>query len=355
MNFYYRSSRSKKRKKYTYKDFVNLSSNKIKEKLNHYVKLKEESEKVLEELIVLKKHFATTYRKVDTELDPYITAEEKKITEGKDLIFELHNKGETGLLKRWISKEDFKPGYEEKIKTVEEALEVIRKNINAKVERNLPRFPSKTFILNNKEYTIALKKGDIRYRHAHYLPAGGSLNHFDTILDGRPNEYKSSGKINDLPIRMFNDLSHHAMKQKFESERYIKPLEKALSIVEKKHVAQEEKLTKEKDKADKYKAHAYAYQDKSRELADEIKKELKSQTDIFINCPYCEQPLGEIPHADHIYPVSKGGLSTKENMVYVCEKCNLEKRDLTLREFIKKKDFNRSKIEENLEKLHKQF
>jgi hypothetical protein len=39
-------------------------------------------------------------------------------------------------------------------------------------------------------------------------------------------------------------------------------------------------------------------------------------------CPYCGGALGNLPHADHIHPVAKGGHSTKRNMVYVCRECN---------------------------------
>ena len=50
MNFYYRRKNPSKRKKYTYKDFINLSSAKIKEKLNLYKNLNSESDYFLQEL-----------------------------------------------------------------------------------------------------------------------------------------------------------------------------------------------------------------------------------------------------------------------------------------------------------------
>lgn len=60
-------------------------------------------------------------------------------------------------------------------------------------------------------------------------------------------------------------------------------------------------------------------------------------------------------HADHIYPVAKGGLSTTKNMVYVCAICNKKKSDLTLREFIIKEKLSRDRVERNLELLKKHF
>jgi 5-methylcytosine-specific restriction endonuclease McrA len=123
---------------------------------------------------------------------------------------------------------------------------------------------------------------------------------------------------------------------------------------------------------------AAAHQNETRSLADKIKKDLQSQTRILNYCPYCGQPFGEIvpanspqlslfeqmegnenkyinAHADHIYPVSKGGLSTRKNMVYICATCNMKKSDKTLREFIKENNLDRDKIEKNLELLKKSF
>lgn len=93
------------------------------------------------------------------------------------------------------------------------------------------------------------------------------------------------------------------------------------------------------------------YEGKTREVAASIKRELN----ITEKCPYCNNPVGEEPHADHIYPVSKGGNSNKDNMVYICKKCNLRKSDLTLREFILKASLNRDEVEARLESLGKSF
>jgi 5-methylcytosine-specific restriction endonuclease McrA len=103
-----------------------------------------------------------------------------------------------------------------------------------------------------------------------------------------------------------------------------------------------------------------AYKGKSRSLADQIKSELGKQIGIDPHCPYCGWYMADDPHCDHIYPVSKGGLSTPQNMVYVCSDCNLKKKGLTLTQFIKKyeKDgdvLSRMEIEQNLEKLGKDY
>lgn len=72
-------------------------------------------------------------------------------------------------------------------------------------------------------------------------------------------------------------------------------------------------------------------------------------------CPYCGGPLGSDPHADHIYPVSKGGRSVPKNMVYVCAQCNSTKKNLTLTGFVRKFSLDRAAIEGRLEQLNKEF
>ena len=74
---------------------------------------------------------------------------------------------------------------------------------------------------------------------------------------------------------------------------------------------------------------------KTREQANTVKARLPKNH----ACPYCGNTLGGNPHADHIYPVSKGGQSFRENMVYVCRGCNVKKGILTLSHFINKPPF----------------
>lgn len=88
---------------------------------------------------------------------------------------------------------------------------------------------------------------------------------------------------------------------------------------------------------------------KSRQEA----KRIKSLLEITKYCPYCCMKIGESPHADHIYPLSSGGLETIENMVYVCSKCNLEKSDLTLREFCIRRNFDIEDVAKRLTAMGK--
>ena len=102
-------------------------------------------------------------------------------------------------------------------------------------------------------------------------------------------------------------------------------------------------------------AAAAAHFGKTREEADKVKRSLQAQVSLYANCPYCNGAMDGNLHADHIYPVAKGGLSTRENMVYVCGSCNLKKRDKTLREFILQTGYDRDRIERILHQLGKTF
>ena len=74
-----------------------------------------------------------------------------------------------------------------------------------------------------------------------------------------------------------------------------------------------------------------------------------------MHCPYCSRGLGTQPHADHIYPVAKGGLSTIANMVLVCAECNNKKAEHTLRAFIQLYNLDREAVEARLAELGKDF
>lgn len=96
-------------------------------------------------------------------------------------------------------------------------------------------------------------------------------------------------------------------------------------------------------------AKAAAYEDRVRQDADAVKPTLARNHP----CPYCGGPLGADAHADHIHPVSRGGLSTRENMVYACQPCNNKKHDLTIKQFAARHGRDRDVIEERLERLGK--
>ncbi len=125
--------------------------------------------------------------------------------------------------------------------------------------------------------------------------------------------------------------------------------EKARKNREKEQRAAQKRIEKEKNIA--IMARVAKAEGKTRGLAVSVKSILPKDHP----CPYCGHDLGESPHADHIYPVVRGGLSSIKNMVYVCADCNAYKRDKTLRMFIQEFGLDRDFIEENLIKLGKEF
>lgn len=76
---------------------------------------------------------------------------------------------------------------------------------------------------------------------------------------------------------------------------------------------------------------------------------LKRLVDKTKDCPYCGSDLGLDAHLDHIYPVSKGGLSIVENLVWCCSACNTTKTDKGLMQFLKVRGFS---VDLTLSKLH---
>ena len=94
----------------------------------------------------------------------------------------------------------------------------------------------------------------------------------------------------------------------------------------------------------------------TRKLAKKFKNGIINQLELLPCCPYCHGELEDSnAHQDHIYPVSKGGKSLKDNLVFVCASCNMKKGKYTLRNFIEQEDLDMKKIYENLRVLNKDF
>lgn len=112
-----------------------------------------------------------------------------------------------------------------------------------------------------------------------------------------------------------------------------------------------ERAAAKQRKAEQDRAKLAAVDGKERKLAASVKSKIRSTDD----CPYCGGDLGVQPHADHIYPIAKGGLSVSANMVLVCAECNSRKSDRTLAQFIVAYDLDRDAIERRLKMLGKDF
>ncbi len=147
-------------------------------------------------------------------------------------------------------------------------------------------------------------------------------------------------------------------KQLQSLERTEKLYEYHIKKKQREQIKAEKQKQREQAKEEKRKlleAAAAAHFGRTREKADAIKHNLSGQVNIYPNCPYCDGVLGEQPHADHIFPVSRGGLSTPDNLVLVCDICNSKKTNKTLREFIISENLDRTRIERVLIMLGKRF
>jgi 5-methylcytosine-specific restriction endonuclease McrA len=112
---------------------------------------------------------------------------------------------------------------------------------------------------------------------------------------------------------------------------------------------------KREEEVKKLRARVDATSRRTRQIASYVRTQLRPQLAIMGVCPYCGNPLDGNPHADHIYPISRGGLSIISNMIIICSECNIKKSDLTLNEFIERHGFDRVFVEGNLKKLGKRF
>jgi hypothetical protein len=81
------------------------------------------------------------------------------------------------------------------------------------------------------------------------------------------------------------------------------------------------------------KARVAAADQKARDAVSVLRDKV-AKTD---RCPYCNTFVGEKGyHLDHIVPVARGGISTEDNLVYVCVPCNRKKRHLGLTAFARR-------------------
>ena len=127
----------------------------------------------------------------------------------------------------------------------------------------------------------------------------------------------------------------------------IKYATRAAQIKERLSIAGEKKEALERFDAKHGKAFAKAAaaDNQTRSRATSLKRIVKKTKD----CPYCGANLGASPHLDHIYPVTKGGLSIVENLVWCCSTCNGLKSDKGLMQFLKERGLS---IEQTLTRLH---
>lgn len=127
----------------------------------------------------------------------------------------------------------------------------------------------------------------------------------------------------------------------------LKKLEELIDI-------QNENKEQENHRIHELKARAAASEKETRQQAQKFKRDLHKQLAKVPACPYCGGQLTDgDAHLDHIYPVSKGGQSTSKNLVFVCSRCNLNKKAMTLRAFIQQFGLDQLVVYQRLETLKK--
>ena len=166
---------------------------------------------------------------------------------------------------------------------------------------------------------------------------------------------KSVEEYNDSLLKYQKTRDYFNLLSEFlEIEPRIDHLERMLSV------AQKKKKDIEKNSANRkveYLKHEKAYakaasldqRTRSRSMA------VMSKLEITCECPYCGSELGNNPHADHIYPVSAGGLSTIENMAYCCNQCNIKKRDKGLLDFLLSEGYDVQQVISKLVRMGKKI
>jgi len=199
------------------------------------------------------------------------------------------------------------------------------------------------------EKLIDQKNQEISRHRANLVPKSGFISSLFGIKELPESSVKRisilSSEIADLKSELDKIQSIHrrhdsAKKSTVEINQWLLKVRDRIRVLEDKKV---------KDQSLKNKAAENTL--KKRKLGSAVKKFLLNNE----FCPYCERVIKDGGHADHIYPLSKGGESTERNMVLVCVDCNSKKSDLTLRSFIAKYNLNRDDIEARLDFLGKDF
>jgi 5-methylcytosine-specific restriction endonuclease McrA len=141
-------------------------------------------------------------------------------------------------------------------------------------------------------------------------------------------------RLESTSVKKFSNLKSSISCKK----EYLEKIQKRILVLERK-----------KDALESLKNKASVTLQEKRRIGASVKRRLVSNEE----CPYCGVFLDDNAHADHIYPISKGGESRKKNMVLVCVSCNLKKGNLTLQGFIRKYNLDRDEVESRLESLGK--
>ena len=205
-------------------------------------------------------------------------------------------------------------------------------------------------ILPLKERLLAIQSHPISRKSAVRAFFSASPYTDEALQQIKPLQKAIDEKLASIPMSIESE-QRGCDYQIAQINRTIAEYEAALEPHRKREVRQEKLESLQKRRIAELSAAAASATGTTRQLGSKVRTRLPRQQ----QCPYCGGSLGISPHADHIYPVSKGGRSVERNMVFVCPSCNTKKAHRTLSAFIKTFGLDRDEIEARLTELGKDF
>lgn len=236
---------------------------------------------------------------------------------------------------------------------IEKLMRILRTNL---VEDEIKRKKFNQYSVSQIEDRIKARKIQLQS----LITKGNKVDFFTSILGGRNEELTYRYQlIRDLPIWIEEDNKQLIFAK--ERERNARKLAELIDIAKE---FNNEILAIDKEiakiKSDAYQRNKASILDaklsKAAKVDNKIREDVQRvKTKIHATefCPYCSEPLTKEKHLDHIYPVSKGGLNIKENLLYCCSKCNIVKSDKGLREFCRLREIDFIDLVDRLERMGK--
>jgi len=207
-----------------------------------------------------------------------------------------------------------------------------------------------TFFVVSRIIAGFVLKEDDRRVEAEYRERVREYNNQINAKFKPSNEYtKNTQKISKIETNISD--ADQLLKKCYSDLRSLK-----FEIVLLKKILFEFKRFKKRANERERTAKINAFESKTRSGAQNIKDKLLKAVRIKSKwtCPYCLKASDvNAAEADHIHPVNKGGLTTMQNMVLICKKCNSKKTNLMLRVFCKKQGYDYDDVCDRLERLGK--
>ena len=185
--------------------------------------------------------------------------------------------------------------------------------------------------------TLFNKDRETFYQLDYFQPIINELNVFGVAIEGSFRKSWSLSYEKDYHFRMSPKLALKCLDERLVEVSKQDRLRNLQSMAA--------KNTEEQRNVARSERSVHTYQEQKR---------------TYDQCPYCFGTLGNFEgdrcsELDHIHPVSKGGLSTAQNLVFICSNCNRKKSAQTLNQFIISENLERDALFVVLGKLGKYF